>query len=182
MAGLVAGLIRTRIYHSTLNITNLRFAWLVPVAFIPQLFVFQLPATRSFASEDLVGIALISSQVALLAFVWINRRKATIWVLGLGLILNLMVIILNGGLMPMTPDTVHAMVPEAPSGAWQLGTRFGTGKDVVLPADEARLWWLSDRFVLPSWFPYPAAFSVGDVFIAFGAFWLLWSMGEKVKT
>jgi hypothetical protein len=58
-----------------------------------------------------------------------------------------------------------------------LGQRFGVGKDVVLPAAETTLWFLSDCLVLPQWISYKVAFSLGDVLIAMGAFWMLLSFG-----
>jgi len=43
------------------------------------------------------------------------------------------------------------------------------------------MWFLSDRFMLPGWLQYPVAFSLGDVFIALGIVWLLWTLGGKAK-
>jgi hypothetical protein len=40
---------------------------------------------------------------------------------------------------------------------------------------------LSDYYTLPDWLHYPVAFSLGDVLIAVGAFWLLWSLGGPRK-
>jgi hypothetical protein len=51
-------------------------------------------------------------------------------------------------------------------------------KDFVLPLADTRLWFLDDRFILPAWMNYHVAFSIGDVLIAIGAFWLLWSLGS----
>ena len=53
-----------------------------------------------------------------------------------------------------------------------MGSRLGTGKDIVLAVDQTRLWWLSDRFLLPLPGGY-VAFSLGDVLIAVGAFFVL---------
>jgi hypothetical protein len=179
VAGLLAGSARAWWRGGRLAAPNLRLLWLVPLAFLPQWLAFYLPATRQSMPDGLAAIALVSSQALLLIAAWINRDQPGFWALGLGLALNLLVIILNGGLMPISPDTVARLAPEAQPGAWQVGHRLGTGKDVVLPVAITRLWWLSDRFLLPAWFPYRAAFSLGDVLIAFGAFWLSWTIGDK---
>jgi len=126
---------------------------------------------------ELAAAALVSSQALLLLFAWFNRKHGAFWVLGLGLILNLTVGVLNGGLMPISLDTLMKMKLDTPVASWQMGGRVGSSKDILLSPAQTRLAWLSDHFLLPAWFPYKAAFSLGDVFIAIGAFWLLWSSG-----
>ena len=81
--------------------------------------------------------------------------------------------------MPISPETVTHLVPNAPQDAWQIGERLGYSKDIILDIYQTRLWQLSDRFMLPDWISYRVAFSIGDVFIAIGAFWLMWSLGNS---
>jgi hypothetical protein len=174
-----AGLVRSWASGKRYDIDDLRFAWLVPIAFLPQFCAFQLPATRSQIPVTLVAAALVSSQATLLVFTWANRFRPGFGFLSFGLALNLAVILLNGGLMPISPETIARLIPELPGETWPVGMRFGTGKDIILATESTRLWWLADRLLLPAWFPYRAAFSIGDVMIAVGAFWFFWSSGRQ---
>jgi hypothetical protein len=177
LAGLLAGLGRANWHNRPLNLPHLELIWLAVIAFMIQLFLFRLPGTRERFSDAIVASGLVISQFLLLIFAWRNFRQPGFWLLSLGLILNALVIVVNGGLMPITPARVEALIPNAPEGFWTVGERLGIGKDIVLPVEETRMWWLSDRFLLPAWFPYRVAFSLGDVFIFLGAFWSLWLIG-----
>ncbi len=179
VAGLLAGLARARYKGRRLRSPELRLAWLVPVAFLPQLLAFYLPATRGVVGDNLAAAALVSSQALLLVFAWFNRNQPGFWALGIGLALNLLVISLNGGLMPVSPEILTEIFPNTSPDTWQVGMRVGW--NVVLPTAATRLWWLSDHILLPAWFPIRKALSTGDVFIAGGAFWLLWALGGQEK-
>jgi hypothetical protein len=187
VAGFLIGLIRSRLDNRPYEIPQIRHGWLVLIAFLPQWLVFYLPNTRRSIPDPWARIALISSLSLLLVFVWLNsfqqrpRNRLGFWLLGLGLILNMTVILLNKGLMPIRPENVSRLVPNAPTGSWEIGSRLGTGKDIVLLRDQTRLWWLSDYFYLP----LPGrgvAFSLGDILIALGVFLVLciWDGTQRV--
>jgi hypothetical protein len=174
-AGLLAGLARARHRHRHLISPDLCLVWLVPIAFLPQWLAFHLPLTRQLTTDDVAAAAMVSSQALLLVFAWFNRNHPGFWALGTGLALNLSVIALNGGLMPVSPEVTAQLLPDTPSDVWKGGERLG--RSVVLPIAETQLWLLSDHLLLPVWFPYQKALSVGDTLIAAGAFWYLWSLG-----
>jgi len=187
LAGLLAGLTRARIHKSGLRVPDIRLVWLVPAAFFLQVLAFYLPGFGRSEPIQLVSFFLVTSQLLLLIFSGVNLRLAGFWLLGFGLLLNLVVIVFNGGLMPISPETVMRLMPHAATGSWSIGARLGVTKDLVLPEAKTIFAFLSDRFILPNWFnPVAtgnaiAAFSVGDVVISIGAFGVLWSFGSPLK-
>lgn len=175
LAGLLAGAIRAWLNGRQYDPASPRAAWLVLIAFLPQLAATRLELTRHLISDNVAAAILVVTGAILLLFGWLNRRQSGGWILLAGLLLNELVIVANGGLMPIAPDTVARVYPNAPSDSWEVGRRLWFGKDVVLPIEETTLRWLSDRFLFPEWLPIQVAFSLGDVLIAVGVFGWLWS-------
>ena len=122
--------------------------------------------------EWLAAGSIMISLLLLLGFAWINRHLPGMPILIVGLILNLAVMIVNGGFMPINPNTAERLVGAERISTLDLGSRIGD-KDILLLSQDTHLEWLADRFLPPAGFPYQMAFSLGDVFIALGAFWIL---------
>lgn len=163
----------------TYRILELKAPVLVLLAFILQALVFFLPVTRNLIPDGTASILVISSMIVLIAFSLINIRQPGFWPISAGFLANALVILLNRGWMPISPEMVRRLNPNAPVDSWQVGQRLGFSKDMVLEPENTSLWLLSDRFSLPDWVSYPVAFSIGDVLIALGIIWLLWSLGGK---
>lgn len=181
MAGLLAALLRASYLRQPLQPPTLRSVWLVVAAFLPQWLAFHWATTARILPFAAAAALLVVSQLLLLAFAWRNRGQPGMVLLGIGVALNLTVIIANGGLMPIFPEVVSRFAPNA-AGTWLIGERLWWSKDIVLPASATHLPWLADRFLLPDWLPLRAAYSLGDVFIALGAFRLLWSISDNRQT
>jgi len=178
--GLTAGLVRAQIRKRKYHPLVLHQWWLVFLAVVPQLFAFSFPATQSHFNSFWARFILIASQLILLAFIWRNRRELPLWIVGTGLALNLLVIVINGGWMPMSPETLVKIRPDLANETLLTGVRVGFGKDFLLDPTSTHLWFLSDIFVLPAWFPYRVAFSLGDILVALGIIGLFYAQGDEI--
>ena len=178
-AGLLISTLQAWRKGRAFTIPTLRLVWLVPLAFLPQWLVF-FQGINGQVSKNLAAWILVISQAILLLFALLNWEQPGFWLLSLGVGLNLLVILLNGGLMPVCPQIVAELLPDASPDILQVGQRLG--KNVVLSPSAMRMSWLSDCLLLPTWFPARKALSMGDVFIAAGVFWLFWSLAGPEKT
>jgi hypothetical protein len=177
--GLAATYVRARLTHRTLKFAPLKWDWLVIVCVIPQLLAFYLPAVGKLIPDQIIPFIQMASMFGLVLFSLANFFTPGFWALGFGLMSNFIVITANGGWMPISVDTLQRMFPNRAADYWAIGTRLGQTKDLIMAPSDTRLAWLSDRFTLPAGLPQNVAFSVGDVFLALGAFLLLWSLSRK---
>ena len=178
IAGLVAGYVRAYSRGRVYALPHLQRIGLAYIGFVPQFLAFFFPPARQWFTQELAALVLVGSLLFLVLFAWYNRGHAAFCWMGIGLLLNLAVIALNGGLMPISPGTIGELYPHAAAGSWQVGNQLYNSKNVVRDPADTRLELLADRFILPGDFRYRVAFSLGDVLIAIGVFWLLWGGGE----
>lgn len=150
----------------------LRAAWLAPVALALQIPLLRAPFCP-VAEVTLPQVLFLLSHLLLLAFVCRNRRITGVRLVGVGVLCNLLVILANGGFMPITPETLVRINPGASLEQCTIGYHYGFSKDVILVQENTRLWFLSDALVLPAPFPWPTAFSLGDLILGAGIVWLL---------
>ena len=136
---------------------HLNHWWLLPLGFILQIGAQFVPS-----SAAAWGVALIlSSYVPLLLLVIINRDRPGLWLAGLGVLMNFVVIALNGG-MPVLAEAAEVASGFAP-GVPVIAEGF---KHVVLN-ETSRLVFLAD--VIPIRIAnYGQVLSLGDVFLAVG--------------
>ena len=171
--GLVISLARFRgRAFSRIAALPLRSTWLALLAVALQWPLLRAPA-GPVQRISVHQVLFLLSHLVLLILVWRNWRLTGIQILGLGVICNLLVIAANGGLMPITPQTLTRINPGSLPSQWLAGLHYGYSKDVVLLREQIRLDMLSDMWVIPPPFPWPTAFSVGDVLIALGIMVLL---------
>jgi Family of unknown function (DUF5317) len=148
---------------------RLRGLWLFFLAFGIQVVAFPFAFLPWTTGEDAAkALWLVSYGCLLGAAVW-NRRIVGAQIVAVGMALNLVAILANGGRMPATPGAMEA-----------AGLDFAVKHNSVA-ATEPSVPWLVDRFAAPDWVPLTNVFSVGDVVIALGAVVLVFAaMGARV--
>ena len=130
--------------------------------------VLSLHAASPVVLRWLPSLALLPA----LRFLWLNRRYRGLWVLAIGASLNLLVMVANGGLMPIAPPALHALGGPHK----QAGAAVGLSKDRLLGDGEARLAFLDDRLVWGVAGLHVAS-SPGDLLVATGC---LLTLGEEL--
>lgn len=179
LIGLAATVVRARLCHRSIHLPRLRWDWLVLVAVIPQILTYQIPATSRYVPEQVAPVILTTSMVLLLIFALANIFTPGFWALMSGLSMNFLVILLNGGWMPIHPETIFKLRPDLDPTLVIIGNRVGVSKDQIMLQSNTYLSFLSDHLTLPQWFPYKFAFSFGDVLISVGVLFLLWSLSSE---
>jgi len=171
--GLAASLVRYRSRAiSRIGSIRLHWAWLALLALafqVPMLRAPAGPADRFLVEQTL----LLTSYLLLAFFVWCNRRQGALLIVGVGIVCNLVVILANQEFMPIAPQTLVTINPGSSEQSWTEGTHYGYSKDIILARGNTRLWPLSDVLAIPPPFPWPTAFSPGDLILAAGIVVLL---------
>lgn len=105
-------------------------------------------------------------------FLWFNRDLPGVKLLGAGFFLNFLVIALNGGAMPTTISGIDPEYVEL--------VQSGKIATYSIITESTRLPWLADVMVQP--WPKAKAFSLGDILISAGIFWLVFRAMKGLLT
>jgi hypothetical protein len=95
-----------------------------------------------------------------------DRAARWTWlVMTVGIGLNAIVIVANGGHMPQSVEAAVAVWGPRHASPDALPGRL---QNIAVLGPDSRLPWLADVITEPSWFPRPNVLSIGDVLLAFG--------------
>ncbi|GAB6153178.1 DUF5317 domain-containing protein [Desulfosporosinus burensis] len=156
---------------SRLSELVLRGFWLVPLALLIQSGVYWAAVRGIGLGPSWAGPVLdTGSYFLLLIFTVLNRSLPGVRWISLGILLNTLVIGLNGGVMPVDPS----FLPEASRNALLEGQ--GTHG---LMTSSTQLSFLADRFYLDLLGFRKQVFSVGDILIDIGIFLLIFKTQKK---
>ncbi len=145
-----------------------RYGWVALLAFALQVVIIYSPLPQSAGILGERALLLLSSYALLIFVVIINRELPGLPIIGLGLALNLLVMLVNGGFMPVTLQALEKAGLSHLALGSGANARVFSAKDIILAREQTHLWMLSDVFII-HW-PFAVVFSIGDVLLAIGAF------------
>ncbi|MGE5262263.1 MAG: DUF5317 domain-containing protein [Acidobacteriota bacterium] len=149
-----------------LALLNIRWSPLILTGFLIQVIIFSSFWQGNSELKPLTQVGHLLSLSMLLVALVVNRRLPGVAIMTLGFALNFMAIALNGGYMPASPDAL-AVAGLAHTEPGQISNNS------IAAGPETRLIILADIFAIPSQLPFHNVFSVGDVLIALGVFYLI---------
>lgn len=159
--GLLAGLASG---GSVNRLAGIRLRW--PLVIVLALAIKELGVWGPLATrQDIAPWLYTASLAVLIGWTLLHTyRLPGIWLVSLGIMLNLLVVLANGGHMPVRPDLAHrGPIQLLEQGVWGQYTLEGA---------HTRLAPLDDRINLP--WPlgalFPQAYSVGDLVSVAGLF------------
>jgi len=118
---------------------------------------------------DYSSYMIIFSYIVLLLAVWYNKKLKGIKIIALGIIFNFIVILANGGHMPVLLSSLY----KAGLNDFALVLKEGTYVTHTLITEKTLFRFLADVIPLSPPFPDPSVVSAGDFLMFYGVFSLI---------
>lgn len=146
---------------------NLKYGWIFPLLLVVQLAVFSLQNDNEFLGQ-LSGSIYIVVYIVGLIFLFLNRKNPGFILISIGVFLNFIVMVLNGGRMPVSVEAAAVLDP----GYIQALKDSLYAKHTMLTTT-THLGFLGD--VIPISDPYPRTqiISIGDIIMNIGIFFFI---------
>ncbi len=183
LVAVIIGIVAGRSNKKRLKTRDVRFhkIWLAVPAFllplISGILSFKGIDRIKYFSQAIMGTAII----LLLICLWFNRQYVGLWFIGLGSFLNALVMMVNGGMMPVDAGAVQKV------GLVEMIDVLKTGADNkhIILGEGTKLGFLADIIPLPGfWGIGMKVISVGDLVVALGLFIFVFEMcyfSQKVE-
>lgn len=158
----VVGVIRKGHFWN-FGVVKIRGIWLFAIGALIQFVLFRFASWEALEWQKWLAVNFlllhVLSYILILIPLMINRQFKSLYVMGIGTILNLIPIGLNAGKMPVK-------VPE------NLGEQvFDLGHALLTETTKVPI--LADIFYIGPPYPLPKIISIGDVFLIVGVFWFI---------
>ncbi|MEA1940466.1 MAG: DUF5317 domain-containing protein [Candidatus Caldatribacteriota bacterium] len=165
---IIIGLLRNGKLSSLSQISLKRIELIVLACLIQAGLIF-LGSRKVQFILDYSSFAMIFSYILLLIAIWYNKNLEGMKFIALGIIFNFLIILANGGHMPVLLSSLY----KAGLNDFALVLKEGTYVTHTLITGKTLFSFLGDVIPLPPPFPDPSVVSVGDFLMFYGVFNLI---------
>ncbi|WP_226670464.1 DUF5317 domain-containing protein [Metabacillus litoralis] len=141
-----------------------KMGWVFPALLLFQFFIFSFQNKIAWIGE-ISTFSFVAVYIIGLVFLWLNRHHAHFRLIFWGVLLNFIVILLNGGRMPVSHEAILLLDPSY----------FDTAKEGLYAkhafmTDNTMFSFLGDIIPLRAPYPIEQVISIGDIIMNIGAF------------
>ena len=165
---IIIGLLRNGKLSSLSQISLMRIELIVLACLIQAGLIFLGQKKVKFVL-DYSSYMIIFSYILLLLAVWYNLKLKGMKIIALGIIFNFIVIVANGGHMPVLLNSLYRVGLDD----FAIALKEGIYVTHTLITEKTLFAFLADIIPLPFPFPDPSVVSVGDFLMFYGVFSLV---------
>lgn len=167
--GIIVGIIRGGKFKR-LSTSLLRLSWVIFLAFALQLGIaIMISLGHPFFIQYRMILYVIAYLLLFIAL-FFNMQFKCMWLIMIGAIANFAAIMLNGGSMPIDMKLVEANGFQNMLKSIKMGA---LPQYIPLEKTGKYIGYLGKRLSMPDLYPIKQIFSIGDLFIALGVFFLI---------
>lgn len=160
------------------GLINLRFkyGWIFPILLAVQIVIFSLQDNFLFLQEK-SGYVFIIVYILGLCFLWLNRDLKGMNLIIIGVALNFIVMLVNGGRMPVSVEAAVVLDP-----VYVQYLKEGLYAKHTALTEDSFLGFLGDIIPLTSPYPRSQVISIGDILMNIGVFIFIQHLMMQGKT
>ncbi|MBS4212817.1 DUF5317 domain-containing protein [Neobacillus rhizophilus] len=143
---------------------KLKWGWIFPLLLIVQIITFVYQNDIKFLGKASESIYMVVYIIGLL-FLYLNRNHKGFMIIFIGVFLNFLVMVVNGGRMPVSEEAAAVLDPM-----YIQALKDGLYAKHILLTDSTILGFLGDIIPLGPPYPRTQVISIGDVVMNIGAF------------
>lgn len=170
--GIVIGLIFAKLAggkFAKLLLVHFTAPWLIAIAFVVQY-------ASIFFFPNILLIAILISYILLFLFSVLNRMIPGFYLVLAGIFMNILVMMVNKGRMPVELEAAKDLSPED----FPALVAGEYGKHIAM-SDQTHLNFLGDIFYLHAPYPHPTIVSLGDIVFSMGMIYFIYKIMIKGK-
>jgi Family of unknown function (DUF5317) len=174
LIAIIIGFIRGGSFKKFADI-RFKMGWVFPVLLLLQLVIFYFQNKVGWVGQ-VSNLSFMFIYVVGLTFLWVNRHHPHFIAIFVGVLLNFIVMAINGGRMPVSMEAAAVIDPH-----YLEATKNALYAKHALVTESTKLALLGDIIPLSAPYPREQVISIGDIVMNIGVFLFIQSVMVRKK-